>query len=212
MGDAGCPRTDRGQRSRWARRRRVYIELRVRTPRSRGTCLSGQEQASLSMSTKLATQTHTRVTEACASGWDGPCSPPERSLTHQLGSAGGAGGGSGFPVKPPPGRAGLGSMVKGHSHCCQRDKVEPLGPLREGQDPGRPQDWEPPKPIHSPLDVQTHLHIQLGSSRPLFHSLWGGRAWPCPSVCRPRTQPRSLGGGGQMAGWPSLWTGRVGGA
>lgn len=79
----------------------------------------------------------------------------------------GRGGGSGFPVKLSPGRAGLGSIVKGHSYCCQGDRVEPLGPLQEGQDPGGPQDWEPTK---------LSLHIQLGSSHPLFYSLWGGRA------------------------------------
>lgn len=96
MGDAGCPRTDRGQRSRWARRRRVCIELRGRTPQSRRTCLSGQEHPSLSMGTKLATQTHTHMTEACASGWEGLCSPSKRSLAHQLGSAEGAGEAVGF--------------------------------------------------------------------------------------------------------------------
>lgn len=64
-------------------------------------------------------------------------------------------------------------MVKGHSYRSQGDRVELLGPLQEGQDPGRSQDWEPPKPNTA---LWLSLHIQLGSSRPLFHSLWGGWA------------------------------------
>ena len=48
------------------------------------------------MGTKLATQTHTHMTEACASGWEGLCSPSKRSLAPQLGSAEGAGEAVGF--------------------------------------------------------------------------------------------------------------------
>lgn len=69
-------------------------------------------------------------------------------------------------MKLSPGHAGLGSTVKGHSYYCQGDRVAPLGPLQEGQDPGGPQDWEPTKLIYSPLAESAH---PVGQLTPLTH-------------------------------------------
>ena len=112
-------------------------------------------------------------------------------------------------MKLSPGHAGLGSIVKGHSYYCQGDRVAPLGPLQEGQDPGGPQDWEPTKLIHSPLAESAH---PVGQLTPLALLTVGWTGLALPICLQTQNAAQEPGGGGQEAGWPSLWTGKVGGA